>query len=222
MKTQRPSGFETMAMDGWVKVKAGEAFCLAIDTPTSPSIENLRAKMQSLRGMVLSAGFTVENNMVLVQLADAFHTTDRKAGGLAFGEKEDYLRAEATGVERRLEGSKSIIRRVLGADEGDAIVQDLSKYRRLRHLCAHRPCWLEGIWNPNAGALEGAPRGRTVGFRLFIADANYIWEVDDQQIAEWAALLNRIASAGDKVLRSILQIDEFGNRIEASGAAGRP
>jgi hypothetical protein len=46
-----------------------------------------------------------------------------------------------------------------------------------------------------------------VSFKLFIADANFIWEVDDCQIAEWADLLNKTA-AGDKVLRSILQIDE--------------
>jgi hypothetical protein len=147
----------------------------------------------------LAAGFTVENNMVLVELAAAFGTTDRKQGGPTFTAKEDYLRAESTGVERRLEGAKAIIRRVLGADEGDAVVQDLAEYRRLRHLCAHRPCWLEGIWDPDAGIEDkgkGIPKGRTVSFRLFIADASYIWEVDDEQIAEWAALLNRTADAG--------------------------
>jgi hypothetical protein len=217
MKTRRPPDFEMMAMDGWIKLGPGEICSLATDTPTRPSPQELRSKMQGTRGMVLAAGFTVENNMVAVQLADAFGTTDRKQGGPTFTAKEDYLRGESTGVERRLEGAKAIIRRVLGAEEGDAVVQDLAEYRRLRHLCAHRPCWLEGIWDPDAGTEDeskGIPKGRTVGFRLFIADASYIWEVDDEQIAEWAALLNRTADAGDKVLRAILQIDQFGNRLQ--------
>jgi hypothetical protein len=75
---------------------------------------------------------------------------------------------------------------------------------------------------PDAGIGDkdkGIPKGRTVGFRLFIADKSYIWEVDDEQIAEWAALLNRIAAAGDKVSRSILQIDQFGNSTKTANAA---
>ena len=77
--------------------------------------------------------------------------------------------------------------------------------------------------DPDAGTQDeskGIPKGRTVGFRLFIADASYVWEVDDEQIAEWAALLNRTADAGDKVLRSILQIDQFGNRLQLPAADG--
>jgi hypothetical protein len=220
MKIRRSPDLETVPMDGWVKLGPGETFCVAIDTPTTPSVEHFRAKMQSARGMVLSAGFTVENNIIMVQLADAFRTTDRKIGGSAFAEKEDYLRAETTGVERRLEGAKAIIRRILGSDEGEAVIQDLAEYRRVRHLCAHRPCWLTGIWNPDAGTLEGASKGRTTGFRLYIADANYIWEVDDKQVEEWAALLNRTAAAGDKVMRSILQIDEYGKPTTDSTIAG--
>jgi len=219
MKTQRPQDFETMAMDGWIKLGPGETCCLAKDAPVRPSTEQLRSRMHSVRGMVLAAGFTLENNMVLVQLADEFGTTDRKLGGAAFAEKEDYLRAEARGVERRLEGVKAIIRRVLGVKEGNAVAQDIAEYRRLRHLCAHRPCWLEGIWDSDAGTDEGIPKGRTVGFRLFIADASYIWEVDDEQIAEWAALLNRTAAVGDQVLRSILQIDQFGKLTKGTDAA---
>ena len=114
MKMGRPPGFETMAMDGWIKPGPGEACCLAIDTPTRPSVQELRVKMQGVRRMVLAAGFTVENNLVLVQQADEFGTTDRKQGGSVFAEKEDYLRAETTGVGRRLEGAKAIVRRILG------------------------------------------------------------------------------------------------------------
>jgi hypothetical protein len=207
-----------MAMDGWVMLEPGEALCLVDDTPTRPSVEELRSKMQSVRGMVLAAGFTIENNMVLVQLADSFGTTDREKGGEAFAEKEDDLRAETTGVERRLEGAKQIIRRVLGTAEGDAVIQDLAEYRRIRHLCAHRPCWLTGIWDPNAGTREDIPKGRTIGYRLFIADASYLWEVDDTQIVEWVTLLNKTAAAGDKVLRSMLQIDEFGRSSRGGDA----
>ncbi len=221
MKSPRPPDFEMMALDGWIRLEPGESCSLAVDTPTRPSVQELRNKMQSVRGMVLAAGFTIENNLVLVQLADAFGTTDRKKGGAAFAEKEDYLRDESTGVKRRLEGAKAIVRRVLGSIEGDAVVQDIAEYRRLRHLCAHQTCWLKGIWDPDAGTAEGMPKGRTVGFRLFIADTNYIWEVDDAQITEWAALLNRTAAVGDKVLRSILQIDEFGKSTKAVDAASQ-
>lgn len=220
MKTPRPENFETMAMDGWIRLEPGESCCWDVDTAVSPSFDEMKRKMQTIRGMVLSAGFTVENNMILVQLADAFGTTDRKVGGREFREKEDYLRAETTGVERRVEGAKRVIRRILGNERGDAVVQDLAEYRRLRHLCAHRPCWLKGIWDPDAGIREGSPKGRTTGYKLFIADGDYIWEVDDDQVNEWAALLNRVAAAGDNVLRSILQIDERGKPIESAGAAG--
>jgi len=216
MKHHRPRDFDTMSMDGWIKLRAGESCAFAMDTQIHPSDFELRAKMQTVRGMVLGAGFTVENNLVLVQLADAFGTTDRQQGGKAFAVKENYLRAESTGVERRLEGAKAIIRRVLGNNEGDAAVQDISEYRRIRHLCAHRPSWLESVWDPEAGTDPSIPKGRTVGFRLFIADSDFIWEIDEPQIAEWVALLNRTAAAGDKVLRSILQIDESGKPISAT------
>jgi hypothetical protein len=116
-----------MAMDGLIKLGPGETCRVVIDTLTRPSPHELCSKMQGVRGMVLAAGFTVENNLVLVQLADAFGTTDRKQGGATFTAKEDYLRAESTGVERRLEGAKAILRRVLGAEEGDAVVQDIAE-----------------------------------------------------------------------------------------------
>jgi hypothetical protein len=90
----------------------------------------------------------------------------------------------------------------------------LSEYRRVRHLCAHRPCWLEGIWDSEAGTLEEFPKGRTVDFGLFIADKTYVWEIDDKLINEWVALLNRTADAGDRVLRLVLQIDKSGNPIK--------
>jgi hypothetical protein len=223
MRKNRPADFEMMALDGWLKLAPGEAFAWNKDTPIVPSVAEQQAKMQRVRGMVLSAGFTVENNLVLVQLADAFGTTDRKAGGSDFTKLEDFLRAEGTGVERRLEGAKRVVRRILGEKEGDAVVQDMGEYRRLRHLCAHRPCWLEGVWDPEAGsdaAPLDMPKGRTVGMRLFIADATYVWEVTDEQVAEWAALLNRLATTGDKVLREILRIDESGKPLAGDTASG--
>ena len=101
MKSPRPPVLKTMAMDGWVMLEPGEALCLVDDTPTRPSVEELRSKMQSVRGMVLAAGFTIENNMVLVQLADSFGTTDREKGvywnlngtGTQFEPADDFGRA---------------------------------------------------------------------------------------------------------------------------------
>lgn len=205
MRFKRPENFEQIAMDGWITLSPGESCCLAVDTPARPSVEELHIKMRHVRGMVLSAGFTIENNLVLVQLADKFGTTDRTHGGEDFAKYEEYLRAETTGIERRLKGAKDIIRRVLGKPEGDKTVQDMSEYRRLRHLCAHRPCWLEGIWEPDAGIDANFPKGRTTGFRLFIADSEFIWEIDDHQVEEWVTLLNRTAAAADKALRIILE-----------------
>ena len=216
MRKQRPPGFEMMPMDGWVRLAPGESVAWDIDDPPPvPSIEQCRQQMRHVRGMVLATGFSIENNAILVQLADAFGTTDRKMGGQAFAERDDNLRADNTGVERRLEDAKPIIRRVLPQLEADRLIQDLAEYRRLRHLCAHRPSWLESIWDADAGVREGVPKGRSVGFKLFIADTTYIWEIDTVQLQEWADLLNRCTASTDRVLRTILQIDEMGQPLPA-------
>jgi hypothetical protein len=97
------------------------------------------------------------------------------------------------------------------AAEADRLIQDLAEYRRLRHLMAHRPCWLEGVWDPEAGAPSDMPRGRTVGFSLSIADKEFVWEIDHDQHLEWGKLLDRCKAGVEGVRARYL--------LQAPGAA---
>jgi hypothetical protein len=61
--------------------------------------------------------------------------------------------------------------------------------------------------------MEGAPRGRTIGFRLFIADSQFQWEIDHDQIIGWETIISRTADTLESLVRRILRLDENGKPL---------
>jgi len=58
--------------------------------------------------------------------------------------------------------------------------------------------------------MEGVPKGRTSGFKLFIADSQYQWEIDRNQIRDWEIIISRTAQTLERLVRQILHLDENG------------
>ncbi len=201
-RTRQPE-VEPTGLDGWVVLKPGEKMAWVNDTPVSPTPAQQHDTMRRIRGGILSHGFSIEEAIVTLILVKNYGTLDPRIGGDAFRAKARELRRD-TGLERKIGEARPIIRDVLDSTTADRLMQDLAEYRRLRHLMAHRPCWLEGVWNDQAGTWTDTPKGRTTGFRLFIADDDFVWEIDDAQLKEWDALLARCQSSVERVRASFL------------------
>lgn len=144
----------------------------------------------------MGAGFEIEEAMVTTIATAEFGSLDAAVAGEGLRDRLTALRDE-TKLARKIETVKPILRASLDPAAADRLAQDLADYRRLRHLMAHRPSWLEGVWDPDAGELPDVPKGRTTSFRLFIADDDFVWEIDQTQGDEWSQLLGRCASGLD-------------------------
>jgi hypothetical protein len=156
--------------------------------------------MLRTRGWVLGFGFGIEEALVTLALAHEFGTLEPAEAGEEFKVRAKALHRDSN-LQRKIESAGVIIRGSISAAEADRLIQDLAEYRRLRHLMAHRPCWLEGVWDPDAGTAPDMHKGRTVGFRLFIADEDFVWEIDHDQRLEWGRLVDR-CKAGVEAVRS--------------------
>jgi len=203
MRSKRDPTRQLPPYDGWVSLRPGETMSLAVDTQPNPSMQEQQNLIKHMRGAVLGHGFDIENTLIQVQLAATFGTLDSGIGGQVFQEAEEKLRRDPS-LERKIDNAKPVIRSNIEAKEANKLIQDLAEYRRLRHLMAHRPCWLEGDWDPDAGNIAGFPKGRTTGFRLYIADESFVWLVDEAQAQEWGELLFRCMKGLEKVRDTVL------------------
>jgi hypothetical protein len=184
---------DSVAFDGGIKLAPGEFLSLHKDRPISPSAAELQQWMAWFRGVVLSTSFGIENEMILLALADEFGANDLTTS--------DYFNREQTWredhrLEPKIERVKPIIRRRRSQSEADKIIQGLASYRHLRNLLAHYPCWLEPV--------NDAESMQTKAFTLCIADRSYVWEVDTEQATEWHRLLIFARVSVENVRREII------------------
>ena len=182
MKRKRDS-FETVLVDGGIRLAPGAWVSFHVDTPFEPSLHQLQAWMLRTRGAVLSDIFGIENDLILLRLADEFGTVDHSAAPAKYFGREQNLREEHS-LERQIGAAKPIARDHFKQPEADALIQDLASCREVRNLMAHYPSWLEPV--------NDVVRGRTVGLRLFIGDRNHIWELQESDVAAWGALFVRV------------------------------
>src|ERR1019366_193498 len=69
------------------------------------------------------------------------------------------------------------------------------------NLLAHYPCWLEPVNREGVAELQ---QQRTIALKLFIADRNYVWEVDTPQETEWNELIHFVRVSVENVRREIV------------------
>jgi hypothetical protein len=151
--------------------------------------------MTNIRGGVLSASFGIENELILLALADEFGSNDHGSVGSDYFAREQGWR-EDHGLETKIERVKPVIRARRPKEEADKIIQKLAEYRHLRNLLAHYPCWLEPV--------NDAELRQTVALKLFIADRSYVWEIDHAQAVEWDVLMTFVRVSVEKVRREIV------------------
>ncbi len=179
--------------DGWIKLAPGETYSWDKDNPLEPSLEQLRHWMRQLRGSVLSESFVIENELVMLALADEFGSNDHGTASPTYFEREQDWREDHS-LERKIERAKPIIRARRSKEFSDGLIQKLAEYRALRHLLAHYPCWFEPV---NDGHL-------TVKLKPFISDRAHIWEIDEAQARTWAKLLMSVRTSVENIRREIV------------------
>jgi hypothetical protein len=193
---RRPRGkIESLPGDGWIKLAPGESFGMHIDQPMKPSYGELLMWMRDIRGGVLSASFGIENELVLMALADEFGSNDHGSVDSEYFEREQSYREE-NNLQRKITRAKPIIRRLREQPVADEIIRKLADYRELRNLLAHYPSWFEPVNEP----------GKTfsVDLKLFMADRNHVWEIDSAQAMEWDHLLRFVRISVENVRREIV------------------
>jgi hypothetical protein len=186
--------------DGLIRHAPGMKFTLREDTPISPTIGELHKWMNDIRGAVLSASFGIENELVLLALADEFGTNDHGSVGIEYFEREQGWREEHS-LGRKIDRVKSIIRKCRTKEAADEIIQKLVEYRDLRNLLAHYPCWLEPV---NRDGVTKIEEEGTISLILFIADRQHVWEIDREQAATWRELIRFVRISVENLRREKL------------------
>jgi hypothetical protein len=170
------------------------------DTPISPSLVELQKWMNDFRGAVLSLSFGIENELVILALANEFGSNDHGSVGSDYFAREQQWRSDHS-LQRKIDRVKPIIRGRRTKEEADLMIQKLAEYRDLRNLLAHYPCWLEPV---NREGVTERKQHRTIALKLFIADANYAWEIDTAQVTEWNNLILFVRVSVENVRREML------------------
>lgn len=193
---RKPRGsIESLPGDGWVRLAPGEFFEWHVDRPLKPNLYELRQWMMNIRGGVLSASFGIENELILLALANEFGSNDHGSVGSDYFNREQEWREDHR-LEPKIERVKPVIRARKPKQEADRIIQKLAGYRHLRNLLAHYACWLEPV---NDLELR-----QTIALKLFIADRSHVWEIDHAQAVEWDALIKFVRVSVENVRREII------------------
>ena len=182
MKRTRKT-FQTVLGDGGILVPPGGWICFHEDTPFQPTLQQLVIWMREVRGAVLSDVFGIEDDLVHLQLAQEFGTTDHGTAPKKFFLRAAELRDNHK-LERKIEYAKQVIRQHLEKTAADCAAQDLATCREIRNLMAHSPSWFE--------AVNDDERQRTFGLRLLIGDKRHIWELEPTDVAAWGTLFIRV------------------------------
>ena len=198
---RRPRGdIESLPGDGWIRLAPGATFAWHNDTQMSPTVADLQKGMNDIRGGVLSASFGIENELILLALAEEFGTNDRGKIGSEYFQREQGWREDHS-LERKIDRVKPIIRKLRTKEVSDQIIQKLAEYRTLRNLLAHYPCWIEPV---NREGVQNAEDQRTIALKLFIADRQHAWEIDKAQVEEWSTLLRFARVSVENVRREMV------------------
>jgi hypothetical protein len=193
-------GIESIGVDGSIRLTPGAVVAFHVDTPFRPTFDELRIWMTGIRGQVLSASFGIENELILLALAEEFGSNDHGKAGSDYFNREQQLREEHS-LKRKIARVKPVIRKRKSVQEAEAIIQRLAEYRELRNLLAHYPSWLEPVNMVPGPELK---RWRTVGLKLYIADRHYVWEVDTEQAREWNDLILFVRVSIENIRREML------------------
>jgi hypothetical protein len=192
--------FDPLPGDGWISLAPGAFVAFHDDTPLKPSLFELRKWMSDIRGGVLSLSFTIENELILLILANDFGSNDQQSAGPEYARLEHDLR-ENHNLTPKIEHVKTIVRRLRAQNDANSIIKKLADYRELRHLMAHYPCWFEPI--NKEGTVE-IDQQRTIALKLYIADTTHVWEVDQRQVQQWIQVLHDVRVSIENMRRELV------------------
>jgi hypothetical protein len=179
--------------DGWVLLQPHDPVIIDLQNPALNSHAH-NEKVMQLRGAVLSSAFNLEN--ILETLVAEFLFPTPTSGEDALDERRSLFKLNIfrdLNFVSKTRIASDIARKTLSAEEGEALATALGNCRQLRNLMAHYPCWLEPIKD---GQM-------LTGYRIFIAQGNSTYEVSDDQIRDWLAMVAKTLLMAENTLRRL-------------------
>jgi hypothetical protein len=159
-------------------VRPGNWFSFFNDEEFLPGLVELQAWMRQIRGTFLSESFGLENDLILLTLANEFG--DVSASGPTPQHVGRDLELRDLELSKKIRLIFPVVRRLRLQADSDRLIQKLGDCRELRNVMAHFPCWTEPV-NDEA-------KNRTVGLKLFIGDKHHVWKVEESDVTEWTGL----------------------------------
>src|SRR5262249_21786001 len=121
---KRRGDFSSLAGDGWVRLGPGDFYECHRERPVAPTVAELHHRMMQMRGRILSTSFGIENELILLALADEFGSNDHGMAGSDYFQREHAWREDHR-LERKIERVKPIIRQRRSKEIADLIIQRL-------------------------------------------------------------------------------------------------
>jgi hypothetical protein len=178
---------------GWVLLRPHDPLIIDLENPAL-SIHAHNGKVMQLRGAVLSSAFNLEN--ILETLLAEFLFPSPASGEDLLDEKRSLFRLDIfrdLNFERKTRIASDVAKKILRSEEAEALATALGNVRQLRNLMAHYPCWLEPIRN---GQM-------LTGYRIFIEKGKSSYEVSDDQISDWLAMVTKTLVMEENTLRRL-------------------
>ncbi len=157
-----------------------------------PSADECHDRVTDIRGRFIGQCFFVENDLIILQLLDQFSTDDPTFVGSIFFEAEGKLRKKTLGAH--LASAKAILTREFDSNEISSLLDDLTELVEVRNVLAHSPSWVIPI--NEASGPTAKKKQITIGFCPEIANDKHIWKIDETQVIEWLALVERCKRVG--------------------------
>jgi hypothetical protein len=167
-----------------------------------------------LRGAVLSSAFNLEHALETLVAEFLFPTPTN--GEDALSEKRSLFKLTVfreLNFERKTRIAADAAKKILCPEQAEALATALGNARQLRNLMAHYPCWLEPIKD-----------GQMVtGYRIFIEKGKSTYELSDNQIGDWLAMVNKTLVMTENTLRRLtgeLELDHPLDQPKAPSQSG--
>jgi hypothetical protein len=100
---------ESLPGDGMIRLAPGAFVEFHIDRPIKPTYGELLEWMRQIRGGVLSTSFGIENELLLLALAERFGSNDHGSVGSDYFKQEQEWREDYS-LDRKIDRVKPIIR----------------------------------------------------------------------------------------------------------------
>lgn len=181
MRRIRPVEFEPPIEDGTYVSSSLRRIPTIRSAHTPTAYERIR----KVRASILPRCVEIRNALNRVVLADGGHP-DGKPEHLVLSRRLDALLSDTSSIEDKIDRARPALRLVFH-NHAETIIYRLFEVGRLFRMIATRPLFF-------IASAPGTIGSEYERHELCIADEQFIWSIDDDQLHEWQILLSKCRS----------------------------